>query len=73
MTEGMETLAGAADRTGMSRSTLRRWMADGYLIGYRFGVRSIRVRVEDVDRLAREIPTVRRVGHHHRSPHPGAG
>lgn len=53
-----ETLAQAADRTGVSRITLRRRIASGELRAYRIGRRIVRVRPEDVDRLLRAIPTL---------------
>lgn len=51
-----ESLAEAADRTGMSIYTLRRRIADGRLPAYRSGCRIIRVDPNDVDRLLKRIP-----------------
>lgn len=51
MTTQYETLAQAAERTGISKVTLRRRIASGHLIAYRAGVRLIRLRPEDVDGL----------------------
>ncbi|WP_409485128.1 excisionase family DNA-binding protein [Arsenicicoccus dermatophilus] len=51
------TLQEAAIDTGFTVKTLRRWISDGRLPAYRFGGRVIRVRPEDVDALARPIPT----------------
>ena len=53
-----ESLAQAADRTGMSVRTLRRRIACGQLAAYRTG-RLIRVDPGDVDELLVRIPTVR--------------
>lgn len=53
-----ESLAQAAERTGLSVDTLRRRIADGSLPAFRSGPRLIRVRPPDVDRLMRAIPTV---------------
>ena len=54
-----ETLASAAERTGLSIRTLRRRVASGQLTAYRNGPRVIRVDPDDVDRLMVPIPTAR--------------
>lgn len=51
-----ESLAHAANRTGVSIRTLRRRIACGHLAAYRTG-RVIRVDPGDVDRLLVPIPT----------------
>lgn len=51
------TLREAADWYGLSERTLRRRIAEGKLRAYRVGPRSIRVSVEDLDALARPIPS----------------
>ena len=53
------SLQQAAVVYGVSVDTLRRRIAHGQLPASRFGGRLIRVRVEDLDRLFRPIPTVR--------------
>lgn len=53
-----ESLAEAAERTGLSTWTLRRRIADGLLPAYRSGSRIIRVDPDDVDHLLKRIPTV---------------
>ncbi|WP_131103816.1 helix-turn-helix domain-containing protein [Ornithinimicrobium sufpigmenti] len=55
-----ESLAEAAERTGLSTYTLRRRIAEGRLPAYRSGSRIIRVDPQDVDRLLTRIPTVSR-------------
>ena len=50
------SLQQAAAVYGVSVDTLRRRIASGKLRASRFGVRLIRVRVEDLDRLFRPIP-----------------
>ena len=50
------SLQQAATIYGVSVDTLRRRIAAGKLPASRFGVRLIRVRVEDLDRLYRPIP-----------------
>ncbi len=53
-----ESLASAAERTGLSVRTLRRRIAAGDLTAYRNGPRVIRLKPDDVDRLMIRIPTV---------------
>lgn len=57
-----ETLAAAADRTGISIRTLRRRIADGSLPAYRTGRRIIRVSPQEVDRLMEPMPCGHGVG-----------
>lgn len=52
-----KSIADAADTYSVSTKTIRRWIASGRLPAFRVGPRKIRVRVEDVDALARPIPT----------------
>lgn len=52
-----ETIAEAAQRTGVSTKTIRRRIADGTLTGYRFGPTLIRLDPAQVDGLLRPIPT----------------
>jgi excisionase family DNA binding protein len=52
-----ESLAMAAERTGVSIRTLRRIIASGQLAAHRLGPRVIRVQPDDVDQLLRRIPT----------------
>lgn len=51
-----ETIAEAAQRTGVSTKTIRRRIAEGRLIGYRFGPTLIRLQPGEVDALLRPIP-----------------
>jgi excisionase family DNA binding protein len=51
----LETIAAAAARYGLSPRTIRRRIAEGALVGYRFGPRLIRVNVAEVDALLRPI------------------
>lgn len=46
----LESLQEAAERLGVSVSTIRRLVADGKLTGYRLGSRILRVRPEEVDK-----------------------
>ncbi|MBD2759913.1 helix-turn-helix domain-containing protein [Yimella sp. cx-573] len=52
-----ESLADAAERTGLSIRTLRRRIAAGQLPAYRSGPRVLRVDPTDVDRLMVLVPT----------------
>ena len=52
------TLAAAADRFACSERTLRRMIAAGELTGYRLGKRLVRLDADELDALARVIPTV---------------
>jgi len=49
----------AADFLGVSTKTVRRMIASGELTGYRVGKRLIRVDLDEVDALARQIPTTK--------------
>jgi len=51
------SLAQAADWYGMSQRSLRRMIAEGELRAYRVGKRQIRIRVSDLDALAKPIPS----------------
>ncbi|MCG8656426.1 helix-turn-helix domain-containing protein [Yimella sp. NH-Cas1] len=52
-----ESLADAAERTGLSIRTLRRRIAAGQLPAHRSGPRVLRVDPADVDRLMVLVPT----------------
>jgi len=46
----------AADRLGLDPRTIRRYISDGMLRGYRVGSTLVRVDQADVDALVRPIP-----------------
>jgi len=50
-----ETLAQAAERTGISAKTLRRRIAAGELRAYRNGPRILRLDPQDIDRVMRPL------------------
>lgn len=54
-----ESLAQAAARTEVSVKTLRRRIASGQLVAYRYGPRAIRLDPTDVDKLMRRVPNAR--------------
>ena len=57
MAQQYETLAEAAERTGISQRTLRRRIAAGDLPAFVSGRRILRVRPQDVDELLRPLFT----------------
>jgi excisionase family DNA binding protein len=54
------SIAVAAEHLGVSILTVRRWISQGKITGYRVGSRLIRVDVRELDQLARPIPIVRK-------------
>jgi excisionase family DNA binding protein len=48
-----------SEQYGVSERTLRRYIAQGKLTGYRFGPRIIRVDLDEVDALLTPIPTAK--------------
>ena len=54
------TLDAAAELLGVSTSTVRRRITDGQLRAFRTGKRLIRIRLQDLDDLLREIPSAGR-------------
>ena len=53
-------LDAAAELLGVSTSTVRRRITDGQLRAFRTGKRLIRIRLQDLDDLLREIPSAGR-------------
>ncbi len=51
------SLSAAADILGISVHTLRRRIASGELPAFRTGRRIIRVRVDDLEKLLRRVPS----------------
>jgi excisionase family DNA binding protein len=55
----MVSIAAAADHYGVSRQTVRRWIASGKITAYRVGPRLIRVDLEEIEaRIIHTVPTV---------------
>lgn len=50
-------MAVAAEDADVSTRTLRRWIAEGRLTGYRVGPRLVKIDLAELDALARPIPT----------------
>lgn len=51
------SLAQAAQITAQSVRTIRRRVSDGSLPAYKFGPRHIRIRLEDLEAMARRLPS----------------
>lgn len=49
------TIADTATYTGVSTSTVRRWIKDGRLRAYRFGPRAVRIDPADLHGMAEEV------------------
>lgn len=54
----LASIAAAADYAACSGKTIRRRIADGTIPAYRFGKRSLRVDLADIDGALSPIPTV---------------
>jgi excisionase family DNA binding protein len=52
--------ADAAEYANVSSRTVRRWMANGLLTGYRVGPRLIKYDLDEVDQLIRPVPNASR-------------
>lgn len=46
----------AGQHLHVTSRTIRRWIAEGRLPARRFGPRTIRIRVEDLDALGHDVP-----------------
>ncbi len=53
------SLSAAAEMLGISVHTLRRRIASGELAAFRTGKRIIRVRVSDLEKMLRQVPSAR--------------
>jgi excisionase family DNA binding protein len=54
------SLPDASTHLGVSTKTIRRWIDEGKLTGYRVGERFIRVDMDEVERLSEQMPKPRR-------------
>jgi excisionase family DNA binding protein len=52
------SIAEAADQLGVDPLTIRRWIAHGKINAYRVGPKLVRLDLDEVDQLAKPIPTV---------------
>lgn len=53
----LATIDEAAEYTRISTQTLRKYISDGKLRAYRAGPRLVRIDLNDVDAMLRQIPT----------------
>jgi excisionase family DNA binding protein len=51
------SIAEASELLNVHHHTLRRWVSAGRITGYRLGPRLLRVKLADVENLARQLPT----------------
>jgi len=51
-----ESIPQAAERAGVTTRTIRRWIAQGELTGFRMGKRMIRLDADELDKRLRPIP-----------------
>ncbi|MEN0072308.1 MAG: helix-turn-helix domain-containing protein [Propionicimonas sp.] len=61
------SIDGAAERLGVSPTTIRRCISGGQLRAFRTGKRLIRIRIEDLEGLFCEIPTAGEYGGYRKS------
>ena len=55
----MVSIAAAADHYGVSRQTVRRWIASGRITAHRLGHRLIRIDLEEIEaKVIHTVPTV---------------
>ncbi|MGI5952070.1 MAG: helix-turn-helix domain-containing protein [Brooklawnia sp.] len=59
---GYATLDESAEYLGVTTTTLRRWISQGILPAYRFASRTLRLRLEDIDAMARRVPNAQSTG-----------
>lgn len=52
----LASIAHAAEYSDLSARTIRRYVAEGRLVGYRVGPRLVKIDLDDLDELARPIP-----------------
>jgi excisionase family DNA binding protein len=57
-TRRLRSIADGAKYADVSTKTIRRYIADGRLIGYRVGPRLVKIDLADLDALVQRIPTV---------------
>lgn len=52
----LTSVANAAHYANVSPRSIRRWISQGLITGYRVGPRLVKVDLDDLDKLARPIP-----------------
>jgi excisionase family DNA binding protein len=53
----LASIARGAEHADVSTRTIRRYIARGLLTGYRVGPRLVKIDLDEIDQLARKIPT----------------
>ena len=51
------SIPAAAERYEVHHTTVRRWISDGRITGYRFGPKMLRVDLDEIDALLRPLAT----------------
>ena len=60
MARRLASLDATAKYVGVTDRTLRRWVADGVIQGYRLGRKTVRVDLNEIDdKLCKPIPTAK--------------
>lgn len=54
----LESVAVAADYADVGTRTIRRWISNGLITGYRVGPRLVKIDLNELDQIIRPIPTV---------------
>jgi len=62
--KNLGTIATGASCYSISEKTLRRWVAEGRITGYRFGPRMLRIDLNEIEALLKPIPTADGGGPH---------
>lgn len=58
----LTSIADAAEQFGVHHSTIRRYISQGRIAGYRLGPRMIRVDLDELDAMLRPLATANRGG-----------
>ncbi|WP_067473483.1 helix-turn-helix domain-containing protein [Dietzia timorensis] len=53
----LDSIPNAAENYGVHHSTIRRWISQGRIHGYRFGPKMLRVDLNELDALLRPLAT----------------
>ncbi|WP_200959021.1 AlpA family transcriptional regulator [Terrabacter sp. Root85] len=53
------TLAQAGKHAQVTERTIRNWIGNGYITGYRIGARQVVVDLDEVDRMLRTMPSTK--------------
>lgn len=56
----LSSIPDAADTYGVHHTTIRRWISQGRITGFRFGPRMIRVDLNEIDAMLRPLAAANR-------------